>query len=94
MNELLAIIGNKTRLRYPEPNKEFVLETDASERAIEAALKQDWEPISFYIYKFSKTELKYTSMEKEMLGILKALEHLRSILIPGKVIIFLAITKT
>ncbi|KAG0441142.1 Transposon Tf2-8 polyprotein [Dictyocoela muelleri] len=88
LKEVLRFIEKKIKLRYPDPSKEFILETDASDRAIGAALKQDGEPISFYSYKFSKTELKYTSMEKEMLGILKSLENFRSILIPGKVIIY------
>ncbi|KAG0435690.1 Transposon Tf2-9 polyprotein, partial [Dictyocoela muelleri] len=88
LQEIFDEIKNSPILTYPDINSEFNLETDASDRAIGSVLKQNNNIIGFYSHKFSDTELKYTTMEKEALGILKSLEYFRDYIIGSKIIIF------
>ncbi|KAG0439135.1 Transposon Tf2-9 polyprotein, partial [Dictyocoela muelleri] len=75
-------------LTYPDPDQEFILETDASDRAIGAVLKQKKTIVAFYSHKFSSSVEKYTSMEKEALRILKSLIFFRPYVIGSKIIIY------
>ncbi|KAG0435914.1 Transposon Tf2-9 polyprotein [Dictyocoela muelleri] len=76
-------------LKYPYPTQDFILETDASDRAIGAVLKQNDGIVGFYSHKFSSSEERYTSMEKEALGILKSMEFFKPYVIGNKIVIYI-----
>lgn len=63
-------------LQLPDPDKPFVLETDASDFAMGAVLSQDQgnglRPVAFESRKFGVHELNYAVHEKEMLAIIHA----------------------
>ena len=60
-------------LRLPDPEKSFVLRTDASDYGIGAVLMQEHEgklfPICYASKKLSDTELNYSTIEKECLAV-------------------------
>ena len=64
-------------LAMPDPNKPFVVVTDASAVAVGAALMQDlgsgWQPIAFESRKLNGAELNYSAYDREMLGVIHAL---------------------
>lgn len=64
----------------PDPMKLFVLETNASKFALGAVLHQrdvngDWHPCGFLSKSLSPAERNYKIYDREMLGIIKGLEH-------------------
>jgi hypothetical protein len=71
-------------LQIPDFGKEFVLATDASERAISTVLQQrvenDLAPISYYSRVLSPAERQYSVYEKECLAVLFGCEKARSYL--------------
>ena len=50
----------------------FVIETDASENAVSATLNQNNRPVAFFSRMLSKSELRYSSVEKEAYAIAEA----------------------
>ena len=62
----------------------FILETDASDYCIEAALMQKIEgiecPIAFYSRSMTVAEKNYDTSQKELLAIVKAVEHFKQFL--------------
>ena len=75
-------------LRQPDYKKPFFLATDASAYGVGAILSQEGEshprtkksiqhPIAYYSATFTPTERNYDIYERELLAILKALEHWR-----------------
>eukprot|EP00477_Mikrocytos_mackini_P000223 GAHX01000236.1.p1 GENE.GAHX01000236.1~~GAHX01000236.1.p1 ORF type:complete len:505 (+),score=69.11 GAHX01000236.1:395-1909(+) len=64
------------------------MECDACDTGLGSVLYQENKLIGFYSYKFTPTESSYTIVEKELLGILKSLEHFRNIVFSSHVNIF------
>ena len=68
-------------LSIPDLELLFVLATDASDDSIGAALMQRVEgkdcPISFYSRAMTSAEKNYDTSQKELLAIIKAVEHYR-----------------
>jgi len=48
-------------LRYPDPDKPYLVISDASVTGCGAILIQDEHPVAYYSYKFSDPERKYTT---------------------------------
>jgi len=71
-------------LKYPDPNKPFIIRTDASSYAIAAVLLQFYDnynkefPIYFISRCLKKAELNYSVTEKEGLAVIFALKKFRS----------------
>ena len=68
-------------LYIPDRSRQFVVETDASDYAIGAALHQDGKPLAFFSRKFTASEINYPIYDKELLAILSALQHWRHLLV-------------
>ena len=73
-------------LKPPDFSRPFVLATDASDYAVGAVLQQADEegkihPVCYYSRKMSDAELKYPTLEKECLAIIRALEQFRHYLL-------------
>jgi len=87
-------------LRQPDFNKRFFIQTDASNYSIGAILSQEREkdaslallkgtmlklhPVAYYSATFTPTQQKYNIYEKELLVVVKSLEHWRAYLAWGK----------
>ena len=66
-------------LLMPDPTKPFTVESDASKYATGAVLRQkdangDWHPCSYISHSFTATERNYEIYDRELLGIICALE--------------------
>ena len=76
-----SVFQRSSTLAYPDVSKPFVLETDASELAIGAALLQremgEERAVAFYSRKLSDTERRYSTYKREMLAIRDAVRHFR-----------------
>ena len=67
-------------LVYANPNRSYVLQTDASDYAVGAVLSQVQDdnkerPIAYWSHKLNKAEYNYSATEKELLAIVLACEH-------------------
>ncbi|GFT80534.1 retrovirus-related Pol polyprotein from transposon 297 [Trichonephila clavipes] len=66
-------------LAYPEIGKQFILDTDASHESIGAVLSQEIDGqecvIAYFSKYLSRPERNYCVTRKELLAIVKALEH-------------------
>ena len=63
------LIRKEATLAYFDPNKESVIQVDASSRGLGAALLQDGRPIAFASKSLTPTEQKYANIEREMLAV-------------------------
>jgi transposase InsO family protein len=77
-NELKERVLSKPILRLPDSQKPFILQTDASEVGIGAVLLQEFEgrlfPVSFASRKLLPREQKYSTIERECLGLVWAVK--------------------
>ena len=85
---LKTLMCSRPILRQPDYTKQFLLATDASAYGVGAVLLQEGEihprtkkptqhPIAYYSATFTPTERNYDIYERELLAVLKALQHWR-----------------
>jgi RNase H-like domain found in reverse transcriptase/Integrase zinc binding domain len=80
-----AVTSNPVLLR-PDFKKPFVLEVDASQYATGAILYQQdldehWRPVGYYSKSFNEAERGYDIHDRELLAIIRGLEHWRHLLL-------------
>ena len=88
-NKLKELLTSAPVLSLPDPNKQFVLETDASHFALGYVLSQyddehHLHPVYYYSRSFTKPERNYSISDKELLSIIAGLEEWRLLLIGTK----------
>jgi hypothetical protein len=75
-------------LALPHMDKSVILETDASERGYGGVLMQEQngkrEYVSFYSKCYSSAETRYSTIEKELLAVVRSIEHFKEYLIGRK----------
>lgn len=85
------VLVNHPILQYPDFTKPFILTTDASNIALGAVLSQGIigsdKPIAYASRTLSETEQKYSTIEKELLGIVWATKYFRPYLYGRKFVI-------
>ena len=78
-------------LRFPEFDREFILDTDASDRAIGAVLSQRYEDgdhvIAFASRALTKAERRYSVTRKELLALVYSMKHFRHYLYGHHIIV-------
>lgn len=84
---IFADIKKETLLHYPEIGPDFVLETDASDKAYAGFLRQNNKLIAMRSGKFNSAQQSYPPMERELLSILKCLIFFKNIIFNHKIII-------
>ena len=62
-------------MRYYDPNKSLVIQYDASEKGMGAALLQEGPPIAYISHALTDTETRYAQIEKELLAVVYACER-------------------
>ncbi len=84
-SKIKNLISEKTLLFLPDFDKEFVLTTDASGIGCGAILSQVNQgverPIAFFSKLFNEAQEKYSTTDKELTGMVLAIEHFRHYLI-------------
>jgi hypothetical protein len=85
-NQIKTIIANKVYRAQPNLKNKFILTTDASNEAIGAVLAQEnrdgkREMIYAFIRKLDDTQRRYSVTDKELLALVKGIEHFRHFLL-------------
>ena len=75
------MVAKEVLLKYPDPNKPFIIETDASDKQIGAIILQDGSPVAFYSRKLTGPQSRYPIPDKEALSIVEVLSVFRSMLL-------------
>ena len=88
-----SALANQVALHYPDPNSHsFSVTTDASSTALGASLHQEIDgqsvPLAFFSSKLSPAEQKYSTFDRELLGIYRAVKHFQSYIAGQTVTVF------
>ncbi|GFT44819.1 retrovirus-related Pol polyprotein from transposon opus [Trichonephila clavipes] len=88
-NKLKDALTSAPVMAYPEIGKQFILDTDASHESIGAVLSQETDGqdrfIAFFSKCLSKPERNYCVTRKELLAIVKTMEHFNTYLYEGQI---------
>lgn len=87
IKEIFDEIKKETLLNYPQFNKPFLLEVDACNEGIGSILYQEGKIIGFFSYKFRKSEINYSTVEKETFAIIKSMQHFKNIIFNSNITI-------
>ncbi|MCO5599087.1 hypothetical protein L7F22_053187 [Adiantum nelumboides] len=82
--KLKHLMTTAPMLHIVHPSKPFVVETNASDYALGAALYQDRHPVAFESKKLSDAEMCYPTYEKELYAVIHALKKWRYYLYGSK----------
>jgi RNase H-like domain found in reverse transcriptase len=86
--QIKALIATDALLAYPNHNKLFDIETDASNYQLSAVINEDNCPMSYYTRKQISAQKNYTTIEKELLSIVETLKEFRSMLLGAPITIY------
>ena len=77
LDNIKRVISTCSVLVSPDFSLPFVLETDASDIGVGGMLSQRNKPVSFFSQRLSATQRNYTTTDKELLAVVRSLEHFR-----------------
>ncbi|MBJ5505560.1 hypothetical protein JGG47_23625, partial [Salmonella enterica subsp. enterica serovar Derby] len=90
-NKLKEALSSAPILAYPRPDQPFILDTDASNTGIGAVLSQvqdgQEKVIAYFSKSLSKPERNYCVTRKELLAVVKAVEHFHHYLYGQKLLV-------
>ncbi|WVZ15235.1 hypothetical protein V8G54_012801 [Vigna mungo] len=81
-HKLKTQLSNTPVLALPNFSKEFILEVDASGQGVGAVLMQDQHPIAYISRSFNSQQIALSTYEKELLGVVFAVQKWRHYLLP------------
>jgi RNase H-like domain found in reverse transcriptase len=73
--QLKSVISTETMLVYPNHELPWQVETDASDYQLVAVLKQEQKIVAYFLHKLNPAQHNYTTIEKELLCIIKMLRE-------------------
>ena len=74
-SEIKKLVAEPPLLKYYDPSKPLVLQCDASEKGLGAALLQEDRPLAYASRALTPTESNYAQIEKELLAIVFGMER-------------------
>jgi hypothetical protein len=74
-DKMRMLVADDALAAYPNQNKWFNVDTDASDFQLGACIIQERGPVAYFSHKLTNSQQKYTTMEKEMLSIVTTLEE-------------------
>ena len=88
-----SLVIQDTLLVFPDPNKPFLIETDASEYQLGAVIKQhnSMKHARHFLqtsHKLTLTQQNYTTIEKELLSIVKVFKEFCQMLLGSKIAVY------
>ena len=89
-----SLVIKDTLLVFPDSNRQFLIETDASNYQLGAVIKQCNDKlqqnmsIAFYSQKLTPTQQNYTTIEKELLTIVEVFKEFHQMLLGSKLIVY------
>ena len=83
--QLKQALTSAPLLAHPDPQRQWTVQTDASGYAIGAVLSQKqadgtMRPVAFWSHKLSSAERNYSATERELMAIVRAVQHWRAYL--------------
>lgn len=85
-------LQNAALLTHPRPDSPLALMTDASDSGVGAVLQQregnKWSPLSFFSKRLTEAQRKYSTYDRELLGIYLAIIHFRKLIEGREVVIY------
>ena len=83
-NATKAALARATMLAHPVPSAPIAITSDASDYAVGAVYEQwvdgAWQPLAFFSRRLSPSERKYSTFDRELLGLYLAVRHFRAML--------------
>lgn len=76
-DKVLEEINKNIKIMFPKIDEKFILNTDSSNTSCGSILTQSHGIVGIFSHKFSDTEFKYNTMEKEFLSILLSLRKFK-----------------
>ena len=87
--KIKALIARDVLLYYPDPNKEFVIDPDASKTQLGSTIYQEHDgrlhPVAFFSRKLTPAQTRYPASDLEALSITETFEEFRSILYGARI---------
>ena len=85
--EIKSMIAEDVLLTYPDPNKPFLIQTDASDLQLGAVIYQEGNPIAFFSRKLNSAQQRYPASDKEVLCVQEVLQEYRNILYGAEIVV-------
>ena len=83
-----SLVASNTLLAYPDHNIPFHIETDASDLQLGAIIKQNGKLVGFYTRKLTPAQCNYSTIEKELLSIVKTFHEFCSMLLGANIHVY------
>ena len=87
-DNIVSHLSNDVMLRYPDYEKEFFIDVDASNYALAGVLYQSHGPIAFYSRVLNSAETNYSTTDREFLALVNTIQHFRSYVLGRKFKVF------
>lgn len=88
IRECMRWLQKEPVLAFPDFTRQFIVTTDASEYALGAVLAQEGKegekPVAYASRRLTEAETRYSALERELLGIVWAIDHFRPYLFGRK----------